>query len=298
MSEPLVSVLICTIREDPRLELTLQSLLQQTYKHFEVIYVDAIKDKRNEKFLKQASIFKHVQDKPWDGLGKKPGIANARNTGILYCSGEIICVTGDNTWIQPTWIERHVKIVKNSYISVSPCYNISESIDGQILARLVKHKEHPNKIYIETDCCGYKRGYEAPVDCRMPGLSDEVFFGNDKFVQVPGGYLHGVSFALSLEKYLTVNGQDENYDKDGYGFEDCDFGVRLSRMGFKLVMDPANWVVSINDDKNPTLNKMFGTSGVENAKLWEATAKGETPIWANHDFNLRKMRENLKCHEK
>jgi glycosyltransferase involved in cell wall biosynthesis len=293
MSEPLVSVIICTIREDPRLDLTLNCMLQQTYKHFEVIYVDAIKDKRSPEFLKQASVFEHVQDKPWAGMGKRPGISSARNTGILYARGDIICVTGDNTYVQPDWIKRHVELVQNgNFISVSPCCNVTEEVEPYSTFTLQKHKEHPTKVTVHSNFMGYEKDYEAPTDCRLPGLPDEIFFGKQPYVQVPGGYLHGVSFALKLDQWLSVNGMDENFDKKGYGFEDCNFGVRLSRNRNHLCLDTSNWVISINDEKNPTLNKMFGTSGEANAKLWEASAND--PIVANDNFNLRKLRENLK----
>lgn len=303
MSEPLVSVLVCTIRETPRLKLTLDCLSNQTYKNFELIYVDAIKDKRAEEFgllmdeyRKKFSI-KHVQDKPWSGLGKKPGLSNARNTGILYCSGDIIVVTGDNTWFSEEWIQRHVNLINNGYVSVSPCYNVSHPIEAQHKkGTLIKHDSYPASIIVSLEGETTEL-FEAPLDCRLPGLPDHLVFGNEQFLQVPGGYLHGVSFALTLERWLNVNGMDEEYDKNGYGFEDCDFGMRLHVMGFKIALDPANWVVSINDEKNPTLNKMFGTSGEANNVLWNDTINYARPIWSNGNFNLRKVREKLKWYQ-
>jgi glycosyltransferase involved in cell wall biosynthesis len=309
MSEPLVCILICTIRTDPRLELTLESLKNQTYPNFELVYVDAIKDKRTPEFLELIERYskffkiKHVQDKPWEGMGNRPGIANARNSGILYCAGDIICVTGDNTWLSIDWIQRHVNLVNNGFISVSPCCNIKESMKyHHFRGTLLKHKNHPTEIHISLPNVlltgSGTEEFDAPTDCRLPGLEDDIFFGKDKFIQAPCGYLHGVSFAISLDRYLNTNGMDESFDQKGYGFEDCDFGARLNRMGFRIALDPANWVVSINDKINKPLNEMFGSSGEINQKKWEASAQGETPIWVNDYYNLRKLRERLKYYDK
>lgn len=294
-----VSVLICTIRPEPRLSLTLDCLANQsTTEDFELVYVDALKNQRDQAFLDVLRSYndffpiKHVQDKPWTDMGKRPGIANARNTGILYCEGDIICVTGDNTWFSKHWIQRHVNLVQKGKISTSPCYNVNKPLKMLYDEGKLSTHQNPKKAILTFK----EETIEVPADCRIPGLPEEYFTGRNPYVEVPGGFLHAVSFAISLDRWLNVNGMDQRYDKKGYGFEDCDFGMRLKRMGFPIVMDTANWVVSINDKYNERLEKIMpNASGKENVALWEAS--DEAPIWANEEFNLRKLREKLQWYQ-
>lgn len=304
-----MSVIICTIREEPRLDLILECLKRQTYKWFELIYVDALKDKRSKDFIQKLNntdfITKHVQDKPWIGMGKQPGIANARNTGVLYSSGEILCVAGDNTYIQNTWIERHVKIVSKDKISISPCYVIPKSLPKGInYAEISKAPSHPIetrvKIGYEYEENGEKKFqykiFKAPTDCRLPGLPDNKFFGRDPFIEVKiGGWLHGSSFALPISYWLELNGMNEEYDKYGYGFEDCEFGLRLVKAGFKIIMDTANWVISINDDLNTPLCTVFNVTSGHNYDLWISALEGKTSDWVNRKFDLSKMKKEFEC---
>ena len=297
MPEPLVSVLICTIRNEPRLSLTLDCLAHQTYQNFELVYIDALKDKRSESFIVELENFgvfhkvKHIKDSPITGA-LKPRLSAARNLGLLYCKGDVICIIGDNQFFQKTWIERHVKLVEQQYISVSPCYNIDKSSTFEDLKdATIEHHEKPDRIFVKTK----NEIYDAPRDCRVINLPDKYLFGDD-ILQASPGWLHGVSVAVSLDRLLNINSFDENFDK-GYGWEDNNLGLRLSRMGFKMALDPKNWVISVNDKSNPTLVKMFGVSGETNEKLWNATVNGETGVWANENFNLRKMREKLRYFE-
>ena len=67
--EPLVSVIVCTIRPVPRFKMMLDSLETQKFKDFEYIIVDGLYDQRKaevEKILKDYSFpIIYIKDKPW-----------------------------------------------------------------------------------------------------------------------------------------------------------------------------------------------------------------------------------------
>lgn len=300
------SILICTIRPEPRLRLTLECLKNQTYKNFELLYIDALKPQRSQEFLNLLEEYRqyfpilHIQDKPWERMGSHPGIASARNTGLLHASGEAIIMTGDTTYFQHFWVERHTLAYINNFNSVSPRFIIGglegseEDLSGEIeylqqfkTGNLVKHPEHPFKANLKFG----DRTYESPMDGKLPGLTDELIFGQGNWLQVPGGYMHSMSLQMSLDRLLNVNGFDERYDKEGYGFEDCDLGVRMVMMGFPQIMDPGNWVLQIHDKLNQRLVPI--EEGQANRMLYDKLVENKGPIWVNQQFNLRKMRREF-----
>lgn len=291
------SVLICTARQDPQLKLTLECLKNQTFKDFELLYVDALKSERPKEFLDLIDSYRqyfpivHLRDKP-----KPPecvsGISNARNTGIIFASGETIIMTGDETYVQNFWVERHVLAYDNSYNSSAPTLvlkkeDVKEDLNQFLTGEIIKHPtEHPIRMLVKFG----SNTYDSPSDCRIPGLPDELVFGKNCYFLCPGGWMHSLNLQMSLDRLLNVNGFDERYDKTGYGFEDTDLGFRMAFMGFPQILDTGNWVSQING--KPLIQKEG--IGVKNKELYDERSKNVIPIWSNSEFNLRKMREEIR----
>ena len=64
------------------------------------------------------------------------------------------------------------------------------------------------------------------IDSRWP-------YGSDTGIKpCTGHFFFGCSFGVPMEAVIVTNGFDEYHD--GLGAEDCDFGQRLQRAGFKL----------------------------------------------------------------
>jgi glycosyltransferase involved in cell wall biosynthesis len=275
----------------------LDCLKRQTHKNFELVYVDALKRSRPKGFIdlmeeyRQYFPITHIVDKPREP-SKFPGISNARNSGIIYASGETVLMCGDHTYLQEFWVERHVAAYSMGFNSTSPLYiikNVQEDLAKYPRGRILKHPMHPLCIFVQFG----PFTYEAPMDIRCPDIPEEAIFSDQAWVPCPAGWYHTVSAQASLDRLLNVNGFNESYDRNGYGFEDNDAGLRMFIMGFPPMFDPGNWIVEIDEATNPKLiadPKM----GEANKKLYDELSERHFPIWANPQFNLRKMREKLE----
>jgi len=63
----------------------------------------------------------------------------------------------------------------------------------------------------------------------------------EKAKVVDSGCFYGANHSVMLEDILKVNGYEELLDGE-QGQEDCDLGIRLGRMGVKILYEPDVWV--------------------------------------------------------
>jgi len=105
---PVVSVIIPAFNRAWCLEATLQSVLDQTFKNFEVIVVD---DGSTDGTLDLLRQFPQVRVHRWED---NRGVSAARNLGITMARGEWICfLDSDDRWaenklqVQVDWIQDH-----------------------------------------------------------------------------------------------------------------------------------------------------------------------------------------------
>jgi len=199
------------------LELTINSLLKQSFKNFELIIVDALHPTRDFHFEKIPIPYKHVPVHPnhrfW--LDRKMwNVCGSLNTGLIHAEGELIvriddCSEFDKFYLQRIWDEYQNDLwlqgMHTKYYKGSPHKN-----------------EHGKTIQ----------------DSRIP------------IVKTVGGrliahyeWLYGYS-SFPLEAAIKINGFDELFDGD-YSQEDQDFGSRLDLAGYKkkLLLDSKHTVI-------------------------------------------------------
>ncbi|PFF35240.1 beta-1,3-N-acetylglucosaminyltransferase [Bacillus cereus] len=114
----LVSVVIPLYNAEKYIEETMESILNQTYKHIEIVIVnDGSKDQ-------SASIVKSLEQKYPGQIKYVPqenqGVSVARNTGIENASGEYVAfLDSDDLW-HPTKIEKQVESMHKN--NMNACY--------------------------------------------------------------------------------------------------------------------------------------------------------------------------------
>jgi glycosyltransferase involved in cell wall biosynthesis len=109
-TDPTVSVIIPTFNRSHLLEETLNSVLAQSFKDFEIIVVDDASTDGTQSLLnKYSSLITIVLD-------ANQGVSYARNRGIEVAKGRYICfLDSDDLWepkkleIQTQWMEEHIK---------------------------------------------------------------------------------------------------------------------------------------------------------------------------------------------
>ncbi|MFZ5450534.1 MAG: glycosyltransferase [Thermodesulfobacteriota bacterium] len=106
---PLVSVIVPTHNRPDLLVDTLQSILDQTYPHFEIIVV-------NDAGVEVGNIVRWLntrQNITYAKHGRNLGLAAARNTGIKLARGQYIAYLDDNDLFYPQHLETLVKFLEN-----------------------------------------------------------------------------------------------------------------------------------------------------------------------------------------
>ncbi len=106
MAKPFVSVLV-TVRNGERyLSQALESIMAQTYDHYEIILVDGQSEDKTAAIAKSYPL-RYLQQETL-------GLAQGRNTGILAAQGELIAfLDHDDLW-SPQKLETQVKYLENS----------------------------------------------------------------------------------------------------------------------------------------------------------------------------------------
>jgi glycosyltransferase involved in cell wall biosynthesis len=129
MSSKMVSVVIPTYNKSLSIESTLRSVLQQTYKHVEIILVDNGSTDGTREVINK---FIAANPNNWKIIDAEEnlGPSNARNLGILNSTGKyIFFLDGDDVFL-PTKIEVQVKFMEENHsvgLSITPFFIYSNS---------------------------------------------------------------------------------------------------------------------------------------------------------------------------
>lgn len=172
--EPLVSVIIVNWNGRKWLKKCLDSLCAQTYKNFEIIFVDNGSSDDSVEFIK-----KNYSQVVVVQSDTNRGFAGGNNLGIKHSNGSFILFLNTDTWVDVDFLKNLVIFyVKNSYDVIAP---IEARYDTSHL-----------KSYIMTmDIFGHGFGIH----------------GSNK----PPFYLSGSCLLFSRKAYDETGGLDENF---------------------------------------------------------------------------------------
>ncbi len=101
---PFVTVVIPAYNEEKFIDVVLKSLINQTYKNFELVVVDNNSKDKTGEVAKSYGARVVVE--------KKKGVAEARNSGFMAAKGTIIATTDSDSVLPTTWVERIVQEYK------------------------------------------------------------------------------------------------------------------------------------------------------------------------------------------
>lgn len=203
---------------DSYFEALTSCLKKQSFKKFELIYVDTFCDENKKNFSELISTLpfqvKHVkihhEHRYWYDKGNTY-ISAAKNTGILYADGEL-CVTCDDAEFFPNNL---LKLYWEEYRR------------GRLMIALHKRLKSVGadngKLIMPIS------GHEYINDSRFEQLENK----NYKIHNIGTLTFAGTSFAL--KDAIFLNGFNEKMD-GCKSLEDCDFGVRMSLIGKKFSM--------------------------------------------------------------
>jgi hypothetical protein len=121
----LVSVIVPVYNVEQYISETIQSVLNQTYPHFELLIIDDQSPDRSVEICQQ------FQDSRLKIISQKNrGLAGARNTGIRHAQGDYLAfLDGDDLWL-PEKLAKHIEHLE-SCPQVGVSFSRSEFVDSQ-----------------------------------------------------------------------------------------------------------------------------------------------------------------------
>jgi GT2 family glycosyltransferase len=200
-AQPLVSVIIVNYNGQKWLKKCFDSLLDQTYNNFEIIFVDNNSSDESIEFLektykdKRIKIIKHKENS---------GFAGGNNIGIKEAKGDYVLLLNNDTWVEKDFLKNLWQQYRNLNIDVlGPTECSYDGFQDQDISMAIDILGHP--IWLDEQ---YNKSF----------------------------YLSGFCLFFSKDLYLDTKGLDNNFFMY---FEETDWFWRLNLLGkkFKKVSD-------------------------------------------------------------
>jgi hypothetical protein len=233
------------------------NLARQTFRSFELVYIDTFYEENKNKFdsifPKHAIYVKHVPLHPnhryWHDVSGTY-ISAAKNTGMLYADGELVISFDDAEFLPDDLISRYWGHYQQGYnmLALHKRLKSIDVVDGKII--------YPIK------------GDEYVNDHRFGLIKNDVMYhtnGSNAFA--------GTSYAL-LDG-LKLNGFNERMD-GCKSLEDCDFGYRLSALGRKFAFDKRGFVHILDHQSYTDRNVNVGWSEAQEIQASEMSSAAKS----------------------
>jgi glycosyltransferase involved in cell wall biosynthesis len=250
MSEPLVSVIVPTYNRPDLLQITLKSMIDQTYKNIEIVVVnDCGKD--------VSDVIQNLNDDriKYFTHDKNNGLAASRNTAMKNAKGDYFCWCDDDDFYLPMAIEFRMSQIKKlnaEVVYTRALQNIYELKNG-------KYEMVLRKLYWD-----------------MPFHRDQVLVYNIAPCLCP----------LFSRKAWDDSG---NYqlDEDLWTSEDQDFWVALSRKNdfHELKLVDCECTLRNHPGGNMTGTRDFTKAWPVIYKRWRHTASPQNYEWVKNTQN-------------
>lgn len=316
----MISVIVPTNRIGG-LDVLFDSLAQQTYRNFELIVVDAIRNWRvsrelgianGNKYFGAAGSVRYILTKPRSDPFPRVAYCEAVNSGIAHARGDVILLACDFTWFRPDCLETHAALQAQHRAPVMLDY------DYRALPPLAPAFEpYAQKLHASDDgyadelnattaryCADLASGKLNPLMWSIfeKPLTDDTVSALDithKHLPCSVRELNDWNWcsfkneSFPTELFLDMNGLDEAYD-ESHCYQDQEFSYRLRERGIKWVSGPpGTGMVSVIDPR-PVLNvKQLKKPISWNKALCEDIRVASKRLPVNPEFNLREERARL-----
>lgn len=147
MDNPLVSVIVPVFNTEKYLQRCIDSLLAQTYKNLEFIFVDDGSPDNSSSILKEAEL---RNERIRCIFQSNKGLSGARNTGMKTARGEFLLFCDSDDTVEPDWAARLLEVAQKhpkSLVSCGICHIYDRSQSSSL--SFVQEGEFAKKQYYE-----------------------------------------------------------------------------------------------------------------------------------------------------
>lgn len=125
----MISVIVPVYNAEKYLIDTIQSILKQTYKNFELILID---DGSKDNSSEMCDLIAEKDDRVVVIHKENHGVSAARNTGIDRARGEYICFIDSDDYVEEDMLECLVNNAEKYKADISCCGLVQVALDGEI----------------------------------------------------------------------------------------------------------------------------------------------------------------------
>ena len=150
----LISVIVPVYNVKNFLCKCIESVLNQTYKNFEIILVD---DGSTDGSAELCDYYAEIENKVCVIHKKNGGVSSARNIGINNAKGDYIFFIDGDDWIESNSLEYLYSLSKNRDIIYGGY--IIENINGKKIINIVIEKKYSTYDELFFDCCKNLSGF-------------------------------------------------------------------------------------------------------------------------------------------
>lgn len=220
LSNPFVSVVICTYNRADYLKKCLDSMIVQSYNNFEVIVVNGPSTDATDSLLKRYP-YSIVRQK------RKGGLSAARNLGIKAAKGEIIAIIDDDAIADKNWIQNFARKYENDSTGCVGGLTYSVNNKGEIIEKTMEWEV--NKF----------------------GRSRCSHFNDNESKNTWFKYVHGCNTSFRKKVLDEIGGFDEYYT---YWLDESDVCVRIAKAGYNIEYQPGAVVYHLREgSKRPDI---------------------------------------------
>jgi len=214
--KPYVSVIVLNWNGKHFLKSCLSSLLQQTYKNYEIVFVDNGSTDGSIDFVKKT--FKGESKIKIVALMRNYGFSKGNNVGFKHSKGKYVILLNNDTEVQPNFVEELVKVAESDEKIGSVGCKIVNYDGSAGYGPVFTNKGFIVPFLFASDIKLVRRRWEKICSMYSANLANcgcAVLYGK-KVLEIVGGF-------------------DEDFWSD---WEDHDLGFRITLAGFKSVYTP------------------------------------------------------------
>ena len=246
------------------------NMKRQTEQDFELVIVDALWREREQEIKDYVNDSRLVYVRQNDKAdGAFTNLAHADNQGFKACTGELIVCLQDYIWIPPEGLSKfwfHHKRLKgkaliggvgDQYVKPDPTDIVD--LKGKITIFEKPYTKRP-EVVIYSD--PHKRSeFGTFYECYPPDWELN-------YCCIPNAIIH------------ELGGMDEQYDFEGFAYDNANIALRADMLGYKSYLDQTNECMGFDHDSwwpNPLkVNKVSPTE--YHIKVLDEMKRGVRPI--------------------
>lgn len=178
MENGMISVIIPVYNSEEFLSVCIESLLEQTYHHFELLLVD---DGSNDRSGYICDEYKKKDARIRVFHKKNEGVSSARNVGLRHCQGEYVTFVDSDDYVKKYYLEQLYHNLYNYHVDISVC-NSAFFYENKKLKESCRLESGVIQCDNQLNYCRYSFLYNTWGKLFVKDLLKDIYFDTDLYM--------------------------------------------------------------------------------------------------------------------